>query len=200
MVYLDYSATTPTNNEVLDSFIKATKEFIGNPNSLHSLGIKSFNIIESASRQIANLLNVNVNEIIYTSGASESNNLAIKGICEKYKNRGKHIITTPLEHSSIYGPIDYLKENGFEVDYVKITKEGIIDLENLKELLREDTILVSICSVNSEIGLLQPIEEIGKLIKNYPKCFFHSDMTQSIGKVNIDLSNVDSNTRGRKKL
>ena len=191
MVYLDYSATTPTNNEVLDSFIKSTKEFIGNPNSLHSLGIKSFNIIESASKQIANLLNIKQDEIIYTSGASESNNLAIKGICEKYKNRGKHIITTPLEHSSIYGPIDYLKENGFKVDYVKINKEGIVDLENLKELLREDTILVSICSVNSEIGLLQPIEEIGKIIKNYPKCFFHSDMTQSIGKVNIDLSNVD---------
>jgi len=191
MVYLDYSATTPPNNEVLDSFVKSTKEFIGNPNSLHALGIKSFNIIESASRQIANLLNIKQDEIIYTSGASESNNLAIKGICEKYKNRGQHIITTPLEHSSIYGPIDYLKENGFKVDYVKINDEGIVDLDDLKNLIKEDTILVSICSVNSEIGILQPIEEIGKIIKNYPKCFFHSDMTQSIGKVNIDLSNVD---------
>ena len=191
MVYLDYSATTPTNNEVLNSFVKCSKEFIGNPNSLHTLGVKSLNMIESASKQIANLLNVNVNEIIYTSGASESNNLAIKGICEKYKNRGKHIITTPLEHSSIYGPLDYLIENGYEVDYVKIDENGIVDLNSLKELIRKDTILVSVAAVNSEIGIFQPIEEIGKLIKKYPKCFFHSDMTQAIGKVNINIENVD---------
>ena len=120
MIYLDYSATTKTDEEVLDTFIKCSKEFIGNPNSLHILGVKSKNMIDKATTQIANLLNVKENEIIYTSGSSESNNLAIKGICEKYKNRGKHIITTPLEHSSIYGPMDYLKENGFKIDYVKI--------------------------------------------------------------------------------
>lgn len=191
MVYLDYSATTNVNNEVLDSFVKCSKEFIGNPNSLHGLGVKSFNMIESASHQIANLLGVNVSEIIYTSGASESNNLAIKGICEKYKNRGKHIITTPLEHSSIYGPIDYLKEKGYEVDYVKIDKNGLVDLDDLKSLIREDTILVSISAVNSEIGILQNIEEIAKIVKEYPKCFFHSDMTQAIGKININIENVD---------
>lgn len=191
MVYLDYSATTPVNDEVLDSFIKSTREYIGNPNSLHNLGVKGNNIIESATKQIANLLGVNQNEIIYTSGASESNNLAIKGICEKYKNRGNHIITTPLEHSSIYGPLDYLKENGYKVDYVKIKENGLVDLNNLKELLSEDTILVSINAVNSEIGIRQPIEEIAKIIKDYPKCFFHSDMTQAIGKINIDLKDVD---------
>ena len=191
MVYLDYSATTPTNNDVLDSFIKSSKEFIGNPNSLHELGVKSMNIIESASKQIANLLNVNINEIIYTSGASESNNLAIKGICENYKNRGKHIITTPLEHSSVYGPIDYLKELGYKVDYVKIDQQGLVDLQDLKKLINEDTILVSINAVNSEIGIVQPIEEIAKIIKEYPKCFFHSDMTQAIGKINININNVD---------
>ena len=191
MVYLDYSATTPVNNEVLDSFIKSTKEYIGNPNSLHELGVKSNNIIESATRQIANLLNVNEDEIIYTSGASESNNLAIKGICEKYKNRGMHIITTQLEHSSIYGPLDYLKENGYEIDYVKLDKNGLIDLNNLKELIREDTILVTISAVNSEVGIRQPIEEIAKIIREYPKCFFHSDMTQAIGKININLNDID---------
>jgi len=191
MVYLDYSATTPVNDEVLDSFVKSSKGFIGNPNSLHELGIKANNIIESASKQIANLLNINVNEIIYTSGATESNNLAIKGICEKYKNRGKHIITSPFEHSSIYGPIDYLKENGYEVDYVKTDKNGLVDLNNLKELIRDDTILVSINAVNSEIGIRQPIEEIGKILKENQKCFFHSDMTQAIGKVKIDISNID---------
>lgn len=191
MVYLDYSATTNTNEEVLDTFIKCSKEFIGNPNSLHSLGIKSKNMIESASKQIANLLNININEIIYTSGASESNNLAIKGICERYKNRGKHIITTPLEHSSIYGPLKYLEENGYKIDYVKIDSNGIVDLENLKELMTDETILVSICAVNSEIGILQPVNEIAEIVKKYPKCFFHSDMTQAIGKINVDISNID---------
>jgi len=191
MIYLDYSATTKTSDEVLDTFIKCSKEFIGNPNSLHELGVKSKNMIDSASRQIANLLNVKMNEIIYTSGASESNNLAIKGICEKYKNRGKHIITTPLEHSSIYGPIDYLKDNGYIIDYVKLDSNGQVDLNDLKNLIKEDTILVSICAVNSEIGILQPIDEIVKIIKEHPKCFFHSDMTQAIGKIEVDISNID---------
>ena len=191
MMYLDYSATTPTNESVLETFVKCSKEFIGNPNSLHSLGVKSKNMIDSATRQIANLLNVKENEIIYTSGASESNNLAIKGICDKYKNRGKHIITTPFEHSSIYGPINYLKENGFKIDYVKIDSNGLVDLDNLKELMTDETILVSICLVNSEIGILQPINEISKIVKKYPKCFLHTDMTQAIGKINVDLSNID---------
>ena len=191
MIYLDYSATTPTNDSVLETFVKCTKEFIGNPNSLHELGVKSKNMIDSATKQIANLLNVKESEIIYTSGASESNNLAIKGICKKYKNRGKHVITTPLEHSSIYGPINYLKENGFKIDYVKIDPNGLVDLDNLKELMTDETILVSICLVNSEIGILQQIGKISKIVKEYPKCFLHSDMTQAIGKINVDLSNID---------
>ena len=191
MIYLDYSATTTPSNEVLDTFLQCSKQFIGNPNSLHSLGIKSKNIIDSATIQIANLLNVKENEIIYTSGASESNNLAIKGICDNYKNRGKHIITSSLEHSSINSQIEYLKENGYTVDFVKLDKDGIVDLENLEKLIKDDTILVSICAVNSEIGLLQPIDEIGKIVKKHNKCFFHSDITQAIGKVKVDLSNVD---------
>ena len=191
MIYLDYSATTKTSDEVLDTFIKCSKEFIGNPNSLHELGVKSKNMIDSATKQIANLLSVKENEIIYTSGASESNNLALKGICDKYKNRGKHIITTPLEHASIYGPIDYLKEIGYIVDYVKLDSNGQVDLEDLKNLIKEDTILVSICAVNSEIGILQPLDEISKIVKEHPKCFFHSDMTQAIGKIPVDISNID---------
>ena len=191
MIYLDYSATTPTNDSVLDTFVKCSKEFIGNPNSLHELGVKSKNMIDKATNQIANLLGIKESEIIYTSGASESNNLAIKGICDKYKNRGKHVITTPLEHSSIYGPIDYLKENGYKIDYVKIDSNGLVDLDNLKELMTDETILVSICLVNSEIGILQPIDEISKIVKKYPKCFLHADMTQAIGKIKVDLSNID---------
>ncbi len=191
MLYFDYSATTPVNIEVLESFKEACLKYPGNPNSLHTLGIKASSLIEEATCQIAEILNVKKEEIIYTSGSSESNNLALKGIAFKYQSRGKHILTTPLEHSSIYGPLNYLTDLGFEVDFVSLKENGEVDLENLKSLLREDTILVSIHSVNSELGIIQPIEEIGKILKQYPKCFFHVDMTQSIGKIPISLENVD---------
>lgn len=191
MIYLDYSATTPVNQDVLDSFIKACNRYQGNPNSLHKLGVESKNMIDKATNQIASIMGVKNEEIIYTSGSSESNNLAIKGICLMYQNRGKHIITTDLEHSSIYGPIDYLLKLGFEVSYVKLTQEGFVDLEHLKSLMRDDTILVTINSVNSELGIQQPINEIGELLKCYPKCYFHVDMTQSVGKVKVNCENID---------
>lgn len=191
MTYLDYSATTPVSDEVLESFNKVCKNYIGNPNSLHKLGIEANEMINKATNQIAEILKVKPSEIIYTSGSSESNNLAIKGIAMKYKNRGNHIITTPLEHSSINGPLNYLMDNGYEVDFVELDENGMVNIENLKSLIKDTTILVSINSVNSEIGLRQPIEEIGKLLKEYPKIFFHVDMTQSIGKINIPLDNVD---------
>ena len=191
MVYLDYSATTPVNPDVLDSFNKVSLNYIGNPNSLHRLGVEAKGIIDEATSQIASLLNVKTSEIIYTSGSSESNNLAIKGIALKYKNRGNHIITTPMEHSSINGPLNFLMDNGFRVDFVNLDSNGLVDIEHLKSLICDDTILVSINSINSELGLRQPIEEIGDLLKDYPKLFFHVDMTQSIGKINIPLDNVD---------
>lgn len=191
MIYLDYSATTPTNDEVLDTFVKVSKEFIGNPNSLHTLGRKSADLIDAATKQIADILSINPKEIIYTSGASESNNTVIKGICLQYQNRGKHIITTNFEHSSIYGPLSYLQTLGFEVDFVKTDENGVVDLDDLKKLLRDDTILVSITAVNSEIGIIEPIEEIGEILKDYPKCFFHSDLTQIIGKKKVNLENID---------
>lgn len=191
MTYLDYSATTPVSDEVLESFCEVSRKYIGNPNSLHRLGTEANEMINKATNQIAKLLNVKPTEIIYTSGSSESNNLAIKGIAKKYKNRGNHIITTPFEHSSINGPLNYLSDNGFEVDIVKLDENGLVDIENLKSLIKDTTILVSINSVNSEIGLRQPIEEIGEILKEYPKLFFHVDMTQSIGKINIPLDNVD---------
>lgn len=191
MVYLDYSATTPVNKEVLEVFNKVCIDFPGNSNSLHSLGVKSKELEDYATKKIAKLLKVKQSEIIYTSGASESNNMAIKGVCNKYKNRGKHIITTLLEHSSIVGPLNYLTNEGYEVDFVKIKDDGTVDIDNLKELLRDDTILVSICAVDSEIGLAQPIKEIGELLKEYPKCIFHVDCTQAIGKIDIDFTNID---------
>lgn len=191
MIYLDYSATTPVNEEVLNSYIEATKKMVGNPNSLHKLGIEAKSLIDAATRQIANILKVKPNEIIYTSGASESNNTAIKGICLKYQNRGKHIITTHLEHSSIMEPLNYLKRQGFEVEYVNITENGIVDIEDLKKKIRDDTILVTIASINSEVGIVQPIKDIAALLKKYPKVYFHSDITQSLGKEKVDLTDVD---------
>ena len=191
MIYLDYSATTPVNKDVLDSFVKASLEFPGNSNSLHTLGVRCNRLIESATKQIADIFKIKETEIIYTSGSSESNNLAIKGVCMKYKNRGKHIITTHYEHSSIYGPLSYLQSEGFEVDFVDSDEFGLVDLKHLESLMREDTILVSINAINSEIGILQPIEEIGKIVKKNPKCFYHVDLTQAVSKVDINLENVD---------
>ena len=191
MVYLDYAANSPVDIEVLDYYYSITKKYFANPNSNHKLGKNAKELIDKATKNIASKLGVDKDEIIYTSGATESNNLAIKGVCERYKNFGKHIIVSGLEHNSIIASATVLQEAGFEVDVLDITEDGIIDMENLKELLRPDTILVSICSVDSELGIRQPIEEIARIVKTNPHTVFHTDATQAIGKVNIDFSNVD---------
>lgn len=191
MIYLDYSATTIPNKEVLDTYIKCSNEYIGNPNSIHLLGTKARDIIDKATNQIIKLLNIENSEIIYTSGASESNNLVLKGICNQYKDRGKTIITTKLEHSSINETLKYLETIGYIIKYVDLDENGLVDLKKLEKLIDDDTLLVSISAVNSEVGILQPIDEIAKILKNYPRCIFHTDATQAIGKVNIDFKNVD---------
>ena len=191
MVYLDYSATTPVDEEVIETYAKVCRDFIGNPNSLHKLGVEAKKLIDASTEQIAKILGVKTTEIIYTSGSSESNNLAIKGICEKYNNRGKHIITTELEHSSIVAPMQYLQKKGYDIDFVKLDENGQVDLNDLKELLREDTILVSIASVNSEVGVRQDLKKISEIVRTNPKTFFHSDVTQSIGKEKVDFSLLD---------
>ena len=191
MIYLDYSATTPINDEVLEVFNHVSKNFVGNSNSAHSLGKKSKDLIDKSTAKIAEILNVKSEEIIYTSGSTESNNLALKGIAFKHYQKGKHIITSKLEHSSIIGPLSYLERQGFEIDFVNLTAEGLIDVDHLKNLLRTDTILVTFTAVDSELGIRQPIEEIGKLLKENYHCFFHVDTTQCIGKSEIDLTNVD---------
>ena len=191
MIYLDYAASTPVKKEVLDTFYDASIKYFANPNSSHKLGREAKNIIDECTRNIASNLKVNKEEIIYTSGASESNNLVVKGICERYRNKGKHILLSALEHNSIIASATTMQEQGFEVELIPVNHDGLIDIETLKQMLRPDTILVSVCSVDSEIGLKQPIEEIGKLLKDYPNCVFHSDASQSIGKVDIDYSNVD---------
>lgn len=191
MIYLDYAANTPVNKKVLDNYIKVTNKYIANPNSSHKLGIMAKKEIDKSTSFIASYFKCNSENIIYTSGASESNNLVIKGISEYNKNRGKHIIISAFEHSSIVAPCSYLANLGFEITILPINSAGIVDLEVFKKELRSDTILVSITSVDSELGTIQPIEEISKILKKYPNCIFHTDATQAIGKVEIDYSNVD---------
>ena len=191
MVYLDYSATTPVNPLVLESFNKVVLEYPGNANSLHKLGRKSFHLMEASCKQVADLMGVDSKEIIFTSGASEANNLALVGTVLKYKSRGNHIITTKLEHSSILDTVSFLEKNGFVIDYVNILENGQVDLVDLEKKINDNTLLISICHVNSEIGIIQDINKIGKLIKKYPKIIFHVDGTQAVGKIPVDLTNVD---------
>lgn len=192
MIYLDYSATTPVTFDVLESYNKATKEFMGNANSIHSLGVKSKVLLNSATKQICELFNIDVNELIYTSGATESNNMALKGVALAYANRGKHIIVSKLEHPSIYAVVNYLETLGYEISYVNNDQDGLIDFEHLRKLIREDTILVSICAVNSEVGVKQPLKTIRQVIKKEnPNTIFHSDMTQAIGKIVVHMQDVD---------
>jgi len=195
-IYLDYASNTPVDKDVLNTFNEITLKYFANPNSTHILGKVTNKKIQETTENIIKELSKKANldenmEIIYTSGSSESNNLAIKGIAKSYKEKGKHIISTFLEHSSVSSPLTYLKEQGYEIDIVNITNEGKVDLEHLKSLIRKDTILVSICYVDSEVGIVQPIEEIAKIVKEYPNCFFHVDCTQAVGKINIDLKNID---------
>lgn len=192
MIYLDYSATTPVLKEILDSYNKVTIDYFGNPNSLHSLGVKSRELLNSATKQISNIFKIKEEEIIYTSGSTEANNLALIGSALAHGKRGSHIVVSKLEHESIYGICNYLESIGFYIDYVKNTADGVIDLDDLKGLVNENTILVSICAVNSELGIRQPLKTIKQVInKENPNTIFHSDMTQAVGKIPINLGDVD---------
>lgn len=191
MIYLDYAANTPVDKEVLDYYNEISLKYFGNPNSTHKLGRDAKEVIEKATDIIAKRFNVLPEEIIYTSGSTESNNMVIKGICKRYKNRGKHIILSSLEHNSIMASATSLQEEGFEIDLVPINSKGIVEVDELKKLIRDDTILVSIVAVDSELGIVQPIEEIAKFLKDYSNVCFHTDATQAIGKIDIDYSNVD---------
>ena len=194
MIYFDYAANTPTDNEVMSCFIEENNRYMANPNSAHYLGREAKTRMDRITEHIAELIDVKPSEIIYTSGASEANNLAIKGIVNAYRHNGKHIISTCLEHPSVSGALTYLQTLGYEIDLVDITAEGQVNLEHLRELLRKDTVLVSICTVDSELGVIQPIDEIGKILDNYPDCFFHTDATQAVGKIPDFTKYVDCMT------
>ena len=192
MIYLDYSANTPADPSALDAFLDTERRFPGNPNSNHPAGLAAREALAAATDSIADMLHILPSEIICTSGASEANNLAIKGIARAQRHSGKHIISTPLEHPSVSGPLTYLQEQGWEIDLVEIGRDGKIDLENLKELLRTDTVLVAVTAVDSELGAVQPISEITKLLRNYPNCRLHVDATQAVGKIPFSFDGIDT--------
>lgn len=184
--YLDNSATTKVADEVVDLCVKVMKEDFGNPSSKHMVGVKAENYVKDAKQMICNVLKCNEKEIIFTSGGTESNNMAIIGGAIANKRRGNHVIVTSVEHSSVKEPFRYLSELGFDVTYLKADKNGVISLEELKEVLRDDTILVASMMVNNEIGAVEPIEEMAKIIhaKNKDIIFF-VDAIQSFGKYKI---------------
>lgn len=192
MVYLDYSANTPVNPAVLAIFCEIEKDYTGNANSTHRAGQAARKRLEEATAAIAALLSAEDAEIIYTSGASESNNLAVKGIALANRQRGRHIISTALEHPSVGGSLTALQEKGWEIDLVDIRRDGTIDLEQLTELLRKDTVLVSLSSVDSELGTVQPVEKVVELLKSYPGCRLHLDATQAVGKIPLRLRGADT--------
>lgn len=190
MIYFDYAANTPVDEEVLKEFCEQSLTYYGNPNSSHDFGVKAKGRMDEITGRIAELLHVKDEEIIYTSGASEANNHAIKGTAYTYRNKGKHIISTCLEHFSVSGALTALQNQGYEIDLVDINENGQVDLEHLQELLRKDTILVSVCYVDSELGVLQPISEIAAIVKDH-NCFLHVDATQAVGKLAITTKGID---------
>ena len=201
MIYFDNAATTSPLNEVLDLYLKATKEYPGNSSSTHALGRKSLRALDQAREEILNVFGLSsTHSLIFNSGATEGNNLAIKGIARYYSNRGKKIITSSVEHPSVTNVFKELEKEGFEVVYLPVTSEGKVDPSSLEEAMDNNTILVSIMGVNNEVGAINDISKLADIVHKYPKAFFHSDMTQAIGKVKMPYNKVDLFTYSSHKL
>ncbi|MBC6295977.1 cysteine desulfurase [Listeria sp. FSL L7-1517] len=187
MIYFDNSATTKPNSAVLETYTKVASTYFANPSSLHRFGAKSKELLDTSRKQLATMLEVLPEELIFTSGGTEGNNLAIKGLAYSYQNRGKHIITSSIEHPSVRLVMEELEQEGFRVTYLKVDKSGVINLTELKQALSDDTILVSIMGVNNEVGSIQPLREIGQLTAERPDTFFHVDFVQGIGKIPVKI-------------
>lgn len=189
-VYMDNSATTAVKQEVLDQMIPIFTEIYGNPSSIHQAGQIAKVYVDKARMQVASLLNASLDEIYFTAGGSESDNWALKGVAEKYRKKGNHIITTKIEHHAILHTCEYLEKQGYEVTYLDVDEYGVVDLEQLKKSITDQTILISVMFANNEIGTIQPIEEIGKIAKEH-KILFHTDAVQAIGNVDIDVHKLN---------
>lgn len=190
MIYLDYNATTPIDKDVAESMLPFLYKHYGNPSSIHKLGVEAKKHIENARKQVAALLNASEDEIIFTSGGSESNNTVLKGVAHTYMDKGNHIITSVIEHPAIINPCRYLEKLGFEISYIKVDEYGLVNPADIEKLINEKTILVSIMHSNNETGTLQPIKEISSICRG-KGVLFHTDASQSIGKVHIDVKYLD---------
>jgi cysteine desulfurase len=192
-IYLDYQATTPMDPRVLEAMMPYFTYKFGNPHSRsHSYGWEAEEGVEKARGQLAKLIGADEKEVIFTSGATESNNLAIRGVAEFYKDRKNHIVTTVTEHKCVLDTCRHLEQNGFEVTYLPVQKNGLVDLEELRAAITDKTVVVSIMAVNNEIGVIQPLAEIGKICRE-KKVFFHTDAAQAAGKIPLDVEamNID---------
>ena len=180
MIYFDNAATTKIYDDALTSYVQVSQKFFGNPSSLHQLGVDAYQVLTKARTQVASLLSVQPEEIFFTSGGTESNNWAIKGTALEKSVFGKHIITTKIEHPSVLQTCKQLERFGFEVTYLDVDSKGIVSVDQLKESIRKDTILVSVMAVNNEVGAVQPIAEIAKVLEEYPSIHFHVDAVQAV--------------------
>lgn len=188
-IYLDYNATTPIDKEVAQAMQPYLAEYFGNPSSSHSYGIETKKAVENARKQVAQLINCKPHEIIFTSGGSESNNYAIKGIAYAYENRGNHIITSTIEHPAVFEVCKYLERKGFKISYIPVDENGLVDLDKLKQAITKQTILITIMHANNEIGTIQPISEISKIAQKN-NIYFHTDAAQSTGKYPVDVQEM----------
>ena len=202
MIYFDNSATTKAHKEILDTFVTVNEKFWANPASIHEFGHHTNELLQSARMQISEVLKTSKDKIYFTSGGTESNNLAIFGLSQKYIKRGNHILISAIEHPSVLEAAHMLSKQGFDVEFIPVTKEGYISLEKVEELLRDDTVLVSIMHVNNETGSIQAINEIADMIKTNSRAVFHMDAVQSFGKMRVDFEhlNVDAITISSHKI
>ena len=189
IIYLDNNATTPLDPRVLEAMMPYFTHNFANAASTHQLGLGAYEAIKEARKQVAGLIGAETNEIIFTSGATEAINLAIKGVAEGYADRGKHIVTVSTEHSAVLDTCKYLETKGYEVTYLPVKPDGLLDLDTVKNAIRTDTILVSVMHVNNETGVLHPIKEIAALAHEKGTIFM-SDATQSVGKISLDVDNL----------
>lgn len=200
-IYFDHAATTPMRKEVIEAMVPVMEETFGNPSSVHVYGRKARKILDDARRSVASFLNANEKDIIFTSGGTEADNLALIGGAKANQHNGKHIITTSIEHHAILHAAEYLESEGFDVTYLPVNESGRISIDDFKRELREDTILVSVMYVNNETGVIQPIAEMGALLEDH-QALFHTDAVQAFGTMPIDVStlNVDMLTFSGHKI
>ncbi len=188
MIYFDNSATTKTDDSVLQTYQSVSDKYFGNASSLHTLGEQSQRLLHQSRKQIAQLLNVKTSEIFFTSGGTEGDNWAIKGTAIEKLNYGRHMITSSTEHPAVIKSMEQLEKLGWDITYLSVDKEGKIDVDELKAAITKETVLVSLMAVNNETGSLQPLNEVGDLLKHYPSIHFHVDAVQAIGKIDLDLN------------